>query len=179
MKYRTYNNVEIRQLTVICGNENNGQENWFNGAYGSLLQTTFKQSFPCTTRTQILNPEQLASNTITFVYHPENNLHIREQYDLGIKLAKAAARDCQIIVNTNSDMLILGIQTAVAENIIQHDTVVFHWFYINQDTQKITIESCNIDRAGRTGDWRCDFLESRLVAQQRFLNAASTNIRDR
>jgi predicted ATPase len=67
-------------------------------------------------------------------------------------------------------MLLLGIQSIVAEDKIGKDDVILHWF--KRDSKGVTeVYSADLDEAGTFGNWPEDFAEVELFAESRYLDA--------
>ncbi|MBI4963828.1 MAG: DUF3696 domain-containing protein [Desulfomonile tiedjei] len=110
---------------------------------------------------------------MVFVEEPECHLHPRSQIGLARHLAAAAKRGVRIIAETHSSLLLLGIQTLVAEGKLSPDLVKLHWF--ERDRKGFTkITSTNLDSAGRfETEWPEDFGDVELEAQSDYLDASA------
>ena len=107
---------------------------------------------------------------------PEIHLHPRAQTILAEIIADAAKRGVRVVVETHSDLLILGVQTLVAEGKLSPDIVKLHWFSRNEKGAT-SITSADLDETGAFGeDWPEDFADVRLQAQQRYLDAAEARL---
>jgi predicted ATPase len=98
-------------------------------------------------------------------------LHPRAQFALAKVLAAAARRGVRVVVETHSSMLLLGVQTAVAEGGLDKDHVKLHWFKREKDG-RTSVRSGELDEAGRFGDWPEDFDDVVLKAQAHYLDVA-------
>ena len=110
---------------------------------------------------------------LVYIEQPELHLHPRAQVKLAEIIADAANRGVRVVIETHSDLLILGIQTLVAEGKLSTDNAIFHWF--TRDDEGVTyINSTELEKDGafKDGSWPEDFAEVRLDAQSRFLDAA-------
>ena len=112
---------------------------------------------------------------LVYIEQPELHLHPNAQVALSQILADAAKRGVRVVIETHSSLLLLGIQTLVAEGKLSPDLVKLHWFSRNEDgiTQ---VDSVDLDEAGTYGEWPVDFNDVSLNAQSRFLNAVD-NVR--
>ena len=110
-----------------------------------------------------------------YIEQPEIHLHPRAQTELAQVLAEAAERGVRVVVETHSSLLLLGIQTLVAEGKLSPDLVKLHWFEQNKKGST-TIRSADLDEGGRFGDWPEDFGDVTLDAQDRFLTAAELHM---
>jgi predicted ATPase len=124
------------------------------------------QALPVLVALQAAAPGQLV-----YLEQPEIHLHPRAQTAMATVLANAAKRGVRVVVETHSDLLILGIQTEVAKGNLPPELVKLHWFQRRKDgTTQIT--SADLDEAGTSGDWPEDFDDVRLNAQSEFLDAS-------
>jgi predicted ATPase len=73
-------------------------------------------------------------------------------------------------------LLLLGVQTLVAEGRLAPDLVKLHWFKRN-DKGTTEVHSADLDEAGTFGDWPEDFAEVALRAESRYLDAAESRQR--
>lgn len=112
---------------------------------------------------------------LVYIEEPEIHLHPRAQVALAQVLADAANRGVQVVIETHSSLLLLGIQALVAEGALPSELVALHWFSVTHDgaTQ---VRSAHLDKAGAFGDWPEDFAEVALDAQARYLDAAEKRL---
>ena len=88
---------------------------------------------------------------LVYLEQPELHLHPRAQVALALVLADAAKRGVRLVVETHSSLLLLGVQTLVAEGDLSPELVKLHWFSRNKDG--ITeVTSAELDEAGSL--WR-------------------------
>ena len=105
-----------------------------------------------------------------YVEQPELHLHPRAQVNMAGILAHAAKRGVQVIAETHSSLLLLGVQTMVAEGKLNPDLVKLHWF--QRDKQGATIVApADLDQNGAFGSWPEDFDNVALEADKRYLDA--------
>ncbi len=109
---------------------------------------------------------------LVYLEHPERDLHPRAQVALAKLLADAAKRGVRVVVETHSSLLLLGVQTLVAEAKLPPDHVALHWFERGDDgaTQ---VKSHELDEFGAYGDWPQDFADVELGTHQGYLGAVS------
>ncbi len=112
---------------------------------------------------------------LVYVEQPETHLHPRAQFALAQVLASAAKRGVRVVVETHSSILLLGVQTLVAEGRLDPDKVKLHWFEREKDGHTI-IHHGDLDEAGRFGDWPVDFDDVNLKSESRFLDAAEARL---
>jgi predicted ATPase len=129
------------------------------------------QTLPVLVALQVAKPEQLV-----YLEQPEIHLHPRAQTTLAEIISDASKRGVRVVVETHSDLLILGIQTLVAEGKLSPELVKLHWFS-RDETGATTITSADLDETGAFGEeWPEDFADVRLQAQQRYLDAAEAKL---
>lgn len=107
---------------------------------------------------------------LVYLEQPELHLHPRAQVKLAEIIADAAKRGVRVVVETHSSLLLLGIQTLIAENKLHHKDVILHWFTRGEDG-KTTVNSVEPDENGAYGDWPEDFADVELKAQSDFMEA--------
>lgn len=124
------------------------------------------QVLPVVVALLVAEPGQLV-----YLEQPELHLHPRAQVALAQVLADAAKRGVRVVAETHSSLLLLAIQTLVAEGRLPSDLVGLHWFERKGDgATKITYKE--LDSGGRFGDWPVDFGDVSFDLQSRYLDAA-------
>jgi predicted ATPase len=126
------------------------------------------QTLPVLVALHVAEPGQLV-----YIEQPETHLHPRAQFALAQILAAAAQRGVRVVVETHSSILLLGVQTLIAEGSLEADKVILHWFQREKDG-RTKVCSAELDEAGAFGDWPEDFDEVSLQTQSRYLDAAET-----
>ena len=107
---------------------------------------------------------------LVYLEQPELHLHPRAQIALAQVLADAAKSGVRIVAETHSSLLLLAVQTLVAEGKLSPELVKLHWF--TRDNNGATkIDTADLDEAGAYGDWPEDFDDVDLKAQSRYLDA--------
>jgi len=112
---------------------------------------------------------------LVYLEQPEIHLHPRAQTAMAQVLADAAMRGVRVVAETHSSLLLLGVQTLVAEGKLPPELVKLHWF-TRGDDGATTIQSADLDEGGAFGDWPEDFGDVSLDAQDRFLDAAERHL---
>jgi predicted ATPase len=112
---------------------------------------------------------------LVFIEQPETHLHPNAQFALAQVLVAAANRGVRVVVETHSSMLLLGVETLVAEGALAPEKVKLHWFQREKDGRTV-VQSGDLDEAGRSGDWPEDFDDVTLKAQKRYLDAAEKRL---
>jgi predicted ATPase len=126
------------------------------------------QTLPVLVALHVANPGQLL-----YLEQPEIHLHPRAQFTMAEVLADAAKRGVRVVAETHSDLLLLGVQTLVAEGKLSPESVKLHWFNrCNDGSTKIA--SADLDQAGTFGDWPEDFGQVALKAEDRYLDAVAS-----
>lgn len=124
------------------------------------------QTLPVLVALLVAQPGQLV-----YIEQPELHLHPRAQSALADILAAAARRGVYVVAETHSSLLLLGIQSLVAEGKMNPQHVALHWF-TRDDNGFTTVESTKLDHTGAFGDWPEDFADVELEAHSRYLDAA-------
>ena len=115
---------------------------------------------------------------LVYLEQPELHLHPRAQVALAQELAAAAKRGIRVVVETHSSLLLLRIQTLVAEGDLSPELVKLHWFTRDENgATKIT--PADLDEAGAYGNWPEDFDDVDLKAQSRYIKAAQSRLAER
>ena len=112
---------------------------------------------------------------LVYIEEPEMHLHPRAQVALAQILADAANRGVRLVIETHSSLLLLAVQTLVAEGALPPKLVALHWFSLTDDGVT-EVRSADLDAAGAFGDWPEDFAEVTLDAQARYLDAAEKRL---
>ena len=107
---------------------------------------------------------------IVYVEQPELHLHPRAQVAMAELLAEAANRGVRVIVETHSSLLLLTVQTLIAQNRIKNTDVALHWF-ARDAKGATTVEYIQPDEDGAYGTWPEDFGDVELKAQDAYLTA--------
>ncbi len=128
------------------------------------------QVLPVVVALLVAQPEQ-----IVYIEQPEIHLHPRAQVALADIFAEAINRGVQVIVETHSELFLLGIQTLVAENKIDPTDIQLHWFNRNVDGTS-TVTTAELDEAGAFGDWPEDFGSTALDLTNRYLSSAEKKL---
>jgi len=105
-----------------------------------------------------------------YIEQPELHLHPNAQVRLASVLSEAAKRGVRVIAETHSSLLLLGVQTLVANGDLKPDLVKLHWF--QRDKRGATsITSADLDNKGAFGEWPEDFDQVELESDRRYLDA--------
>ena len=107
---------------------------------------------------------------LVYLEQPESDLHPRAQVALAQVLAAAAKRGVRVVAETHSSLLLLAVQTLVAEGSLSPELVKLHWF-TRDDNGATRIDTADLDETGAYGDWPEDFDDVDLKTQSRYLNA--------
>jgi predicted ATPase len=124
------------------------------------------QTLPVIVALHVAQPGQLV-----YLEQPEIHLHPRAQWKMAEVLAAAAKRGVRVIAETHSAVLLLGVQTLVAEGKLPPELVKLHWFTKRRDGVT-DIVGADLDAAGAFGDWPEDFGDVSMRAESRYLDAA-------
>lgn len=129
------------------------------------------QTLPVLVALRTAKPGQLV-----YIEQPEIHLHPRAQVAMAEVLAKAALRGVRVVVETHSSLLLLGVQTLVAEGCLPPEHAGLNWFLRDENTGTTRIHTAELDKAGRFGDWPEDFDDTALDAESRYLSAAEAQL---
>ncbi len=113
---------------------------------------------------------------LVYIEQPEIHLHPKAQVAMAGLLADAAKRGVELVIETHSSLLLLAVQTLVAEGDLSPDLVKLHWFSREEKTGATKITSADLDDAGRFGDWPEDFDDVALSAQSQYLDAVEAAV---
>lgn len=130
------------------------------------------QTLPVLVALLAAKPHQLV-----YLEQPEIHLHPRAQTAMAEVLADAANRGVHVVVETHSSLLLLGVQTLVAQGKLAPDKVKLHWFKRRAGDGATEIKSADLDESGAFGDWPEDFDDVTLEAQSNYLDAAEAPAR--
>ena len=152
--------LEVGRLPVTaCDNSRNDRVNIAD--VGSSVQLVL----PVLVALAAAEPEQLA-----FIEQPESELHPRAQVALASVLADAAKRGVRVVIETHSSLLLQAVMTLIAEDKLDHEDVMLHWF--SRDEEGFTkVDSVEPDENGAYGDWPEDFGDVELEIMGKYLNA--------
>jgi AAA domain, putative AbiEii toxin, Type IV TA system len=128
------------------------------------------QTLPVIVALHAASPDQLI-----YVEQPELHMHPRAQSAMAEVLADAAKEGARMVVETHSSLLLLGIQTLVAEGKLPPELVKLHWFQLLDDGST-QIVSADLDETGAFGDWPVDFADVALSSEGRYLDAAQARM---
>jgi len=115
---------------------------------------------------------------IVYIEQPEIHLHPKASVALADIIANAitdaARRGVRVVIETHSDIILLALQTHVAQHIngngLKPEDVVLYWFEKQSDgTTKI--KEGHMDGYGDYADWSEDFTDVRMQAQRKYLDA--------
>lgn len=128
------------------------------------------QVLPVIVALLVASPGQLV-----YIEQPEIHLHPRAQAALAKILAAGAERGVRVVVETHSTVLLLALQTLVAEGKLSPDLVKLHWFSRRRDGST-DITSADVDESGAFGDWPVDFADVLQETESRYLDAAEESL---
>jgi hypothetical protein len=131
------------------------------------------QTLPVVVALQVARPGQLV-----YIEQPELHLHPRAQVAMARLLANAANRGVRVVAETHSSLLLLGVQSLVAEGALAPDKVKLHWFQRNSKDGSTDIASADLDQSGAYGDWPMDFFDVSMDASLRYTQAAFEQLKN-
>jgi hypothetical protein len=113
---------------------------------------------------------------LVYIEQPEIHLHPKAQMAMAQILAEAANRGVRVVVETHSSMLLLGVQSLVAEGKLSPDKVKLHWFKRRPEDGVTEVSRADLDKAGAFGDWPEDFSSAEMDADIRYIHAAEAHL---
>ena len=113
---------------------------------------------------------------LVYIEQPEIHLHPLAQTAMAQILADAANRGVKVVAETHSSLLLLGIQSLVAEGKLSPDKVKLHWFKRRPEDGVTEVSSADLDKAGAFGDWPEDFSSAEMDADARYIHAAEARL---
>ena len=129
------------------------------------------QTLPVIVSLLVAEPGQLV-----YIEQPEIHLHPRAQMAMAKILADAANRGVKVVAETHSSLLLLGVQSLVAEGKLSPDKVKLHWFKRRPEDGVTEVSSADLDNAGAFGDWPEDFSSTEMDADTRYIHAAEARL---
>ncbi|MEG3873504.1 MULTISPECIES: AAA family ATPase [unclassified Microcoleus] len=124
------------------------------------------QTLPVLVALLVAEPGQLV-----YLEQPEIHLHPRAQVALAQILVDSANRGVRVVLETHSELLLLAVQSLVAEGKILPDLVKLHWFK-RRDDGVTEVTSADLDETGAFGEWPEDLGDVSLHLESRYLDAA-------
>ena len=127
------------------------------------------QSLPIIVALLVAEPDQLL-----YLEQPEIHLHPDAQVALTNLIVDAVKRGVQVVVETHSQLILLGIQRAIAQQHLNSEDVLLHWF--SRDSQGRTqISSTTFLKQGgfENPDIPLDFADVSLQLMHDYISAAS------
>ncbi len=109
---------------------------------------------------------------MVYIEQPEMHLHPKAQVALASVLADAAKRGVRVVVETHSSLLLQGVLTLIAQEKLDHEEVMLHWFSRDDEGNTI-VDSAEPDRNGAYGDWPEDFGDVELEITGKYLDAVA------
>jgi predicted ATPase len=104
-----------------------------------------------------------------YIEEPEMHLHPEAQYNTAKVLVDAAMRGNTVIVETHSDILLLGIQEMVAKKALPPDCLGLNWF--ERDLQGgAHVSVADVSPLGQLGDWPCDLRDIMRIARRSYID---------
>ena len=161
--------VQVSLLPPASGGEGEGTD------MVSIANVGFgvSQVLPVLVALIVAQPGQLV-----YLEQPEMHLHPRAQVELAHILAAAAKRGVRVVAETHSSLLLLAVQTLVAEGDLSPELVRLHWF-TRGENGATKIDTADLDEVGAYGDWPEDFDDVDLKAQSRYIKAAQSRLAER
>ena len=120
------------------------------------------------------------SGQCVYLEQPEIHLHPKAQVAMAGVLARAVNRGVQVIVETHSSLLLLALQTMVAEGKeLSVQQVKLHWFDRDEKDGATVIRSGQLDETGAYGNWPENFGKVEMDLESRYLDAVDARHHDK
>lgn len=100
-----------------------------------------------------------APGGLILLENPEAHLHPQGQAALGVLLAQCASDGVQVIVETHSDHLLNGVRLAIKNGLLDHQSVVVHFFERDIKSGDAMVQSPFISESGRLSNWPEGFFD--------------------
>ena len=157
-------NVEIRVGRLLTSPNNDTDEDSVN-----IADVGFgvSQVLPVLVALAVAETDQ-----IVYIEQPELHLHPFAQVALAGILAEAAKRGVRVVIETHSSLLLQGVTTLIAQDVLDHEKVMLHWFS-RDDEGNTRVDSVEPDENGAYGDWPEDFADVELEIQGQYLDAVA------
>jgi hypothetical protein len=110
---------------------------------------------------------------LVYIEQPELHLHPRAQVALAQILADAANRGVRVVAETHSSLLLLSLQTLIANGSLKPEDTILHWFQRDEDSGNTHITPVIPDLDGAYGDWPEDFTDVELETQKHYLDTVA------
>ena len=110
---------------------------------------------------------------LVLIEQPELHLHPKGIHKLAELIVNAVQRGVRVVLETHSELLLLGIQTQIAGGRLDADQASLNWFSLDEQGHTL-IQKAEILQDGSFGDWPVDFLDVELLAQRQYLDAVSS-----
>jgi predicted ATPase len=166
--------VDDTQVEILVGRlPVNSAENSNGNEMVSIADVGFgiSQTLPVLVALLAAKPGQLV-----YIEQPEIHLHPRAQTAMAQILADMADRGVKVVVETHSSLLLLGIQSLVAQGTLSSKCVKLHWFKRRLDDGVTEVTSADLDDAGAFGDWPEDFSSAEMDADTLYIHAAEARL---
>ena len=119
-----------------------------------------------------------AAGEVIYIEQPGLGLHPQAAAAIAEALAHAVRRGVRAVLETYSSILLLAIQTLIAEQQLDHNLVVMHWFSRDPDSGVTKVDSHFPDTTSSLGNWPEDFDETELYWQRRYARASNARLRE-
>jgi len=124
------------------------------------------QSLPVAVALLAADPGELV-----YLEQPEIHLHPRAEYHLSQLIHRAVMRGVQVVIETHSELLLLGLQTLVAANEFDKKKAMIHWIQRDKFGASI-LKSSELDAQGAFGNVPIDFGLVSFEAMSKYLDVS-------
>ena len=108
---------------------------------------------------------------LVYLEQPEIHLHPRAEHSLSRLIHRAVMRGVQVVVETHSELLLVGLQELMASKLFGKKKVIIHWVQRDKSGASI-LQSQELDSNGAFGNVPVDFGAVSFDAMSKYLEAA-------
>ncbi|HEX6902719.1 MAG TPA: AAA family ATPase [Thermoanaerobaculia bacterium] len=162
------NSLDANRLELLVGQLSNRDGKSFVNIADVGMGVS--QSLPVLVALLVAEP-----GSLVFIEQPEFHLHPRAEQAMASILADAVNRGVRVVAETHSSILLLAVQTLIAQDKLDPANVILHWF--QRDKRGATkITTAELDEHGAYGDWPVDFGEVEMAADNAYLDAVEAKV---
>ncbi len=108
---------------------------------------------------------------LVYLEQPEIHLHPRAEHGLAQLIHRAVMRGVQVVVETHSELLLVGLQELVASKMFGEKQAMIHWVQRDKFGASL-LQSQELDAKGAFGNVPVDFGAVSFDAMSKYLDAA-------
>lgn len=108
---------------------------------------------------------------LVYLEQPEIHLHPRAEHGLARLIHRAVMRGVQVVVETHSELLLVGLQELVASQQFAEKKAIIHWVQRDKSGASV-LQSQELDKNGAFGNVPVDFGAVSFDAMSKYLDAS-------